>query len=229
MQRRQPKYCDQKAFDLFCDCLEGEKSDEQLFASAVAISLHFLPHQSLAESMESIHELAATVRGRVRNPTPEALVTQLHEVLFEEIGFGGDESDYYNVDNSLIPRVLETHRGIPITLCLIYKTVGALVDLSIEGVNSPGHFLARVHVGSDTMLVDPFHRGRVLSAVEGVSLIERVVQQPWQRDEDWFPVCDTRAWLHRILNNLRSLLIHAGRYRDVAAMRELQSVLNEAG
>jgi regulator of sirC expression with transglutaminase-like and TPR domain len=177
----------------------------------------------------AIQELVATIQRRVRNPTPEALIAQLHEVLFEELGFCGNEQSYYDLNNSLIPRVIETRRGIPITLTLLYKVVGNQLGLRIEGVNSPGHFLARVHLQNDTMLVDPFQRGRVLSPVEAVGLIERVVQQPWQEDEDWFPTCDSKQWLHRILNNLRSILIHAGNYHDVAAMRELQSVLNEGG
>jgi hypothetical protein len=65
--------------------------------------------------------------------------------------------------------------------------------------------------------------------VEAVGLIERVLQQPWEEDEDWFPVCQPSQWLGRILANLRSTLIHAGSYRDVAAMRELQSILNGRG
>ncbi len=227
MQRRLPKYCDTRAYSLFCDQLEGREDPESLLAAAVAVSLHFLPHQSLTESKESIQELAATIRRRVQHPNPHALVAQLHEVLFDELGFCGNDNDYYDIDNSLIPRVLESKRGIPITLTLIYRAVGTAIGLDIEGVNSPGHFLARVHLGSDTMLVDPFHGGRVLSAVEAVGLLERTLQQPWQEDVDWFPVCGTYSWLHRIISNLRSNLIQSGRYRDVAAMREMHSALNE--
>lgn len=227
MHPREPKYCNQQAFASFRDSVNSLDTPTGLLSGAAAIAIHFLPSESLQPSIESVMDMAATVRRRVHHATPQALVARLHEVMFDELGFSGNESDYYAVENSLIPRVLQTKRGIPITLSLVYFTVGRLVGLEVEGVNSPGHFLVRVHLGSDTMLVDPFHAGRVLSAVEGVAMIERVVQQPWQDDIDWFPVCEPRQWLERILNNLRSTLIHSGDYKDVAAMRELQSILNE--
>jgi regulator of sirC expression with transglutaminase-like and TPR domain len=228
MQPREPKYCNPRAFSAFVTSIADLEHPGGLLSAATAISLHFLPHESLRPSIESVMDMVATVRARVHSAAPEALVARLHEVMFDELGFIGSDQDYYAIENSLIPRVLQTKRGIPITLSLIYYTVGRLVGLAIEGVNSPGHFLVRVHMSGDTMLVDPFHGGRVLSAVEGVAMIERVVQQPWQDDVDWFPTCQPRQWLERILNNLRSTLIHSGDYKEVAAMRELQSVLNES-
>ncbi|MFO0012667.1 MAG: transglutaminase family protein [Planctomycetota bacterium] len=228
MHPREPKYCNSRALDFFRESISGLDTPAGLFSAAVAIALHFQPNESPRSSIESILDMSDTVRNRVRRAAPEALVAHLHEVMFEELAFTGNEADYYAIENSLMPSVLRTKRGIPITLSLIYYTVGRMVGLEVEGVNSPGHFLIRVHLGRDTMLVDPFHAGRVLSAVEGVAMIERVVQHPWQDDVDWFPRCSPHQWLERILNNLRSTLIHTGDYKDVAAMRELQSVLNEA-
>ena len=227
MHPREPKYCNSRAFAYFRESVASLETPTGLLCGAASIALHFLPNESLRPSLESVMDMAETVRKRVHHASPQALVARLHEVMFDELRFSGNAEDYYAVDNSLIPRVLQTKRGIPITLSLVYFTVGRLIGLEVEGVNSPGHFLVRVHLESDTMLVDPFHAGRVLSAVEGVAMIERVMQQPWQDDVDWFPVCHPRLWLERILNNLRSTLIHSGDYQDVAAMRELQSVLNE--
>jgi regulator of sirC expression with transglutaminase-like and TPR domain len=227
--RRRPKYCQESAFDFFELALKAPTPSERLLCGALGIALHFLPNQSPVVSLEAIEELASTVKRRVRHPSPEALVAQLHEVLFDEMGFRGDSHHYFEVDNSLIPRVLETKRGLPITLTLIYRAVAERVGLTVEGINSPGHFLARVHVGNDRMLVDPFHGGRLLSDSEATHMVERIVQQSRQPGEEWFPVCDEHQWLHRILNNLRSLLIHSGSSRNVAAMRELQAVLSDEG
>lgn len=229
MQRRDPKHCDPLAYDEFCAHLPQLDTPEGLLGAATSISLHFHPEVSISATLDAVRELANTAARRVRNPSPDALISQIHELLFEELGFEGNTRTYYALENSLIPSVLVSRRGIPITLCLVYSTVCRMVGLHVEGVNSPGHFLARVRMEHDTMLVDPFHKGRVLSAVGAVGLIERVMQQAWQHDEDWFPTCDPRSWLHRILNNLRSFLIHSGNYRDVAAMRELQSLLKDDG
>jgi regulator of sirC expression with transglutaminase-like and TPR domain len=151
----------------------------------------------------------------------------MHQVLFDEMGFRGNEEDYFHVDNSLIPRVLETRRGLPITLCLIYKAVGESIGLKIEGVNSPTHFLVRVDLGRESMLIDPFHMGRMLTETEAIHMIERYAAQRKHPDDAWFPRCDEFQWLQRILNNLRSQLIHRGDSNHVAAMRELLALLND--
>lgn len=228
MHRREPKYCEPKAFAAFEEALGSLENPIGLLSAATAISLHFLPNHALQPSIDSVREMADAVLRRVHHATPDALVARLHEVMFDELGFSGNDRNYFAIENSLIPRVLETKQGIPITLSLIYASVGRLVGLQVEGVNSPGHFLVRVHLERDTMLVDPFHDGRVLSSSEGIALIERVLQQAKHEEEDWFPTCPPQQWLQRILNNLRSTLIHTGNSRDVAAMRELQSLLNES-
>ena len=68
--------------------------------------------------------------------------------------------------------MLRTRRGLPITLVLIYKYVAEAVGLSVQGINSPGHFLAAVRTDSTlgpgqaggSMYVDPFYGGELLKA-----------------------------------------------------------------
>ena len=63
-----------------------------------------------------------------------AVLAHLHEVLFDEEGFAGNVDDYYNVANSYLPVVLETRRGIPISLTLLYKLVAERLGLPVQGV-----------------------------------------------------------------------------------------------
>src|ERR1700719_3680529 len=43
--------------------------------------------------------------------------------LFVELGFRGNEADYYNPANCCLNRVIETRLGIPITLSIIYMEI----------------------------------------------------------------------------------------------------------
>ncbi|MEI8211632.1 MAG: transglutaminase-like domain-containing protein [Planctomycetota bacterium] len=225
--RRRPKYCHENAYDFFDLAMRAPDGSQRLLAGAVGIALHFLPNHSPAASLEWIEEIAETIRQRVRGPSPEAILAHMHAVLFDDMDFRGNEQDYFHVNNSLLPHVLESHRGLPITLALIYKAVGECLGLTIHGVNSPGHFLVRVEIGEESLLIDPFHSGRLLSPAEAISMIERIVQQPKLPEEEWFTLCNEKQWLQRILNNLRSQLIHTGHSNHVAAMRELHAVLND--
>jgi len=115
--------------------------------------------------------------------------------LGNEMQLRGNSEDYYNPENSLLPRVIETRRGIPITLALVYILVGQRAGLAIEGVNFPGHFLAR----HEEVLFDPFDRGRILSDEDCVLILERqnLTPQPL-----YFETATPLAMLTRIMANL---------------------------
>lgn len=82
--------------------------------------------------------------------------------LFREKGLSGADSDYYNPTNSNLVHVIETKRGIPISLTCIYMLVGHRLGLEIGGCNFPGHFLARTVIEGEIFLVDCFNGGQFL-------------------------------------------------------------------
>jgi regulator of sirC expression with transglutaminase-like and TPR domain len=85
----------------------------------------------------------------------------LAELLFDELGFEGDESDYYNPYNSYLDKVLARRKGIPISLSVLTMAVGDRAGMEVDGVGFPGHFLVRVG-GPDGVYQDPFHGGELL-------------------------------------------------------------------
>ena len=105
--------------------------------------------------------------GKVKTPLDR--IETLAEFLHHEIGLRGNEEDYYNIENTLLPAVIQSRRGIPISLSLIYMFVGRRAGLSIDGVGLPGHFLVR----HEDVFVDPFHQGRRVGLDECRELMER--------------------------------------------------------
>lgn len=87
---------------------------------------------------------------------------ELARFLFEEKGFCGARGDYYNPCNSSLTHVLETRKGIPISLACIYMLVGWRLRLEIHGCNWPGHFMTRTRVDGVWMLVDCYNGGHSL-------------------------------------------------------------------
>jgi regulator of sirC expression with transglutaminase-like and TPR domain len=112
-------------------------------------------------SLAALEALAADVRPRLAaSDPPERRAAELARYLFEEQGFRGNRDDYYDPRNSFLNDVLERRMGIPITLALVLIEVGARVDVRLEGVGFPGHFLVRVTGCRDDHLLDPFFGGR---------------------------------------------------------------------
>ena len=122
-------------------------------------------------------------------------VRLLSEFLGEELEFRGNSVQYYCEENSHLPYILESRMGIPITLTLIYQMVGARAAMKIEGINLPGHFIAR----HGDVFFDPFHGGRILSRADIEQILAR---QDMELKDSHLQSANSRQFLLRILANL---------------------------
>src|SRR5579884_1971928 len=161
-----PLCCSPRSFMLLGKQLPAINSPDALLNGALAIAMHQVEDVDPAAVDATLQQYADTIRSRVRGGQPQALLAHFHEFLFEEMNFRGNTEDYYNPANSYLPAVLETHKGLPITLSLIYKLVAERLGLRAWGVGLPGHFLAAVEIDGAPMLVDTFAHGRTLTADE---------------------------------------------------------------
>ena len=222
---RRPLHCRRKAHELFRAQVPDLDAPGALLRAAVAISMHELADADPAAVEARVEEYAARVRERVKTGEARAYLAHLHAVLFDEEGFCGEEGSYDDPQNSYLPAVLERRRGLPIALTLVYKEVGERVGLAIEGVNSPGHFLAAVETDGHRMLVDPYGAGRVLTRHEAFARIARVSGRALPQDDDLLRPASPRQWLARMIQNLLHTFSQRDRDRDVAAMIELRDLL----
>jgi len=132
---------------------------------------------------------------RAPEDTAEDRVRLLAHFLGGQLGFHGNTEDYYNPDNTLLPQVMTTRLGIPITLALLYMLVGQRCGLRVEGINFPGHFLAR----HDGVLFDPFERGRIIGIPECRQILAR---QKLELQPSHLETATPIAIARRILANL---------------------------
>jgi len=231
-----PAYCQSAAYVAFARVIpQVEGSTQGLFRAACAIAQHENPDADVDAAWEAVASLASTVSSRVHSSDPQAKIAHLHDVLFDVVGFRGNDEDYYNPANSYVPDVLETHRGIPITLVLIYKCVAEAIGLEVEGINAPGHFLASVYCPEpgrtvmdrkQWMYVDPFYGGELLTQAE---VFKRISESTGRRDllsTVSLNVATHKQWLARMLHNLQAIFAQTGRERDLYAMQELQELLS---
>ncbi len=222
-----PNFCRPLAFEHFCRQLDRLDSTPALVHAAAAIAMHELDTIDPEQVAGRLNKLAARIGGRVHSGNQEALLAHLHDVLFVEEGYAGNTDQYYAAENSYLPVVLQTKRGLPILLALIYKAVAEGVGLEVEGINSPGHFLIRVRTGGEWMFADPFFHGQSLTRAEAFARLEQVSGREVPRDDQILSPATHQQWLSRILANLQALFANEGRQDDLAAMTELQEALGE--
>lgn len=156
----------------------------------------------IAAYVRQLDRLADEVRKSLKQGATDAdKLAALNKLLFDELGFHGSRSDYYNAANSYLNRVLDDREGLPITLSLVYLEVARRLDLKIVGVGLPGHFVVRHEPEKgDKQLLDIFDAGKPLSDQDAAKLVLENTGEPIQPEH--LRTVTERQILLRMLQNL---------------------------
>jgi regulator of sirC expression with transglutaminase-like and TPR domain len=127
----------------FAALLRRPEAEVPLDEVALVIAAHARPELDIGAQLTRLDELAATCFA----PTLDALVRH----LFVDLGFRGNEGDYYDPRNSYLDEVVERRLGIPITLSVLTIEVGRRIGVPVAGVS----LIGRIVLGD---LVDLGHR-----------------------------------------------------------------------
>ena len=192
--------------------------------AALLIGAEEEPRQAdVGRCLAHLDELGEEARARaVRRGGSR--VEALNQYLFEELGFAGNESDYYDPRNSMLHQVLRRRKGIPITLSVVYAEVGRRAGLRVEGVGLPGHFIVRAfegEQGGEGVLVDPFNR-RATDREECQGRLDVIYEGRLELSDEHLRAVGPRAILARTLTNLKAVYVQAGLFgRALAAVERI--------
>jgi regulator of sirC expression with transglutaminase-like and TPR domain len=181
-----------------------EAPDAEIDLARAALLLAGIEHESIRidDYLDALDGLAAR-SGAVQVADSTRRLQRLREFLFEDERFRGNAQDYYDPRNSCLNDVLDRRLGIPITLSLVVIELGRRVGLAISGIGLPGHFIVGVDIGRATIMLDPFHEGRLVTRATCAELVAHAVGHPVSlRDEHFAPVTK-RQLLVRMLQNLK--------------------------
>ena len=146
--------------------LVADDASLSLLEAAVAIAQDEYPQLDTQSVLAEIDTLAARLKRRIpADAVPVQRLRWLNRYFFQELGFAGNVNDYYDARNSYLNAVLETRRGIPITLSVLYIELATQIGLTARGVSFPGHFLVKLKMPQGEVVIDPF-TGQSLSREE---------------------------------------------------------------
>jgi regulator of sirC expression with transglutaminase-like and TPR domain len=169
-----------------------------LLAQTQYPDINILAYQALFDSY------AADLREQI-NPSASAdqVVAVINHYLFEELGYHGNEENYYDPENSYVNRVVDQRTGNPISLCLLYLFLARRLKLPFVGIGMPGHFLCRYQNATENMVfIDAFNRGKLLSRADCVKYL--VHTRDGFKDSHLAPVTGRRTLL-RMCSNLHQI------------------------
>jgi regulator of sirC expression with transglutaminase-like and TPR domain len=220
----------------YFEALVAEDASIPLTEAAISLGQDDYPGLDVQRVLAQIDQLARTLRQRVpEDAVPVQRLRWLNRFFFQELGFAGNVNDYYDPDNSFLHRVLETRRGIPISLAVLYIELANQVGLQARGVSFPGHFLIKLRIPSGSqqgeVVIDPFN-GQSLSRDDLDELLRPYRQQRGLVGDDEIPLglflqaASPRTVLARMLRNLKE--IHRGSgdaARQLAVCQRLVSLM----
>ena len=190
----------------------------RLDCAALHLARDRYPGLNVARYLHMLDALAEDVAAQRPGLAANLRLVAMRRVLVEQRGLTGNRDDYYNPRNCYLHCVLDTNRGIPITLSTVWIEVARRLKWPVAGVALPGHFIVRFDDPDRFILVDPFYDGRALSIAD----CRRIVRQRFG-DELTFrrfflnPI-DNSGILARLLRNLRNVYLAAHDWPRVASI-----------
>jgi regulator of sirC expression with transglutaminase-like and TPR domain len=141
--------------------------------------------------------------------------------VFDTLGFIGAQRDYHAPANSLLHRVIERRRGIPLSLAIVIAEIGRRVSVDLRPVGFPRHVLVG-EGATPTRWFDPFSGGTELSLEDCRALYDRFgLLTPF--DPSMLQPMEPADVVVRTLNNLRTGHLRNGVSSDALPVLELRS------
>ncbi len=209
--------------------LESDPANGRLDRAALEIATIQFPGLNPGPSLDRLNDLASHVADRIRNfNSGRDFIEAAQKYLFDELGYHGNEEDYFDPLNSCLNEVLDRRTGIPITLSILYMEIGRRLQMPLYGIGLPRHFVVEYDDGIYATYIDPFHGGRpitpldcfVLAGAEGhdLSLLARVSKKQivMRMLHNLYRVYLRRSDLERAVSTLNWLIIG---FPEAAALR----------
>ncbi|MXY20043.1 MAG: tetratricopeptide repeat protein [Dehalococcoidia bacterium] len=173
--------------------------------AAMLLAAAEYPNLNVERELFTFQRLAGAISSKfLDDDDPLYCVNVISEHLFDNMGFRGDEDNYYDPRNSYLNQVIERRTGIPITLAVVYMEVGRRLKVPLLGIGMPGHFLVR-HREIENLYIDTFNGGILLSEEE----CREILSDRTLGDLDWSsdllkPVLN-REIVARMIRNLKAI------------------------
>lgn len=186
----------------------AEKESCSLEEGVFLLSRFAYPEMNPEIYRAEINRMAEVLRERIQpNAASPAVIRTLNHYLFEELQFSGNRENYYLPENSYINTVLETKKGIPISLSVVMLLLAERLNLPLHGIGMPGHFLVSWLDAQDEIYIDPFNKGRMLTRGE-------IESQPSEDDKgllgQYLRKVSTRQIIARMIRNLIHIYTQGG-------------------
>ncbi len=156
---------------------------------------------------------------------PYDQVKLVNSVLFGKLKFSANTKNFHAPANSMINRVLETRKGNPISLCVVYMLVAERLKMPVYGVNLPQLFILTYKAQQEQFYINAFNRGLIFSKRDIDSYLNQLKLVP---DDMFYQPCDHVEIIRRVFRNLISSFEKLDDYEKANEVQELLNLISDS-
>lgn len=208
-----------------------EKGANDLLEGCIIINRFQYPDLDEARLRKRIHQMKHDIWLELNeNLTAFEQIRIINHILFDIYGLSANKKNFHAPQNSYLNMVLDTGKGNPLSLSIIYSLICQQLDIPVYGVNLPNHFvlaymdrynIMRIHEGKNEEVlfyINPFSRGSIFNKKE----IEQFLKQlNVDQHESFFYPCNNMTIIKRMIANLVSAYEKSGQTDKGAELTRL--------
>ena len=177
-----------------------ENGGTDLLEGMYLVNSYLYPDVEYANITKTIDQLYFDAWTHMKDEMhPYDQVKALNNVLFKEKRFTANTKNFHSPANSMLHLVLETKRGNPLTLCVIYMTLAQRLGMPVYGVNLPNLFILTYKLDGVQFYINVYNKGLILSKSDIDNYILQLNLNPI---DIFYEPCDNLDIIKRALRNL---------------------------
>jgi regulator of sirC expression with transglutaminase-like and TPR domain len=164
------------------------------------ISTYRYPDFSYAELQATMEQLYFEVWPQMRDDLhPIDQLKILNSVMFDQLKFGANTKNFHAANNSFLNVVLDSKKGNPISLCVIYMWIAQKLGMPVYGVNLPNLFVLTYKKDELQFYINVFNKGLIFNKTDIDNYIAQLNLEP---NDIYYQPCSNLEIVRRVLRNL---------------------------
>ena len=146
-------------------------------------------------------------------------IKRINSIFFGVMNFAANTKNFHSPSNSMVNVVLESRRGNPITLCVIYLLIARKLGMPVYGVNLPNLFVLTYKNDKTQFYINVFNRGIIFSKTD---IDHYIAQLNIKSKEIFYQPCTNLEIVQRVLRNL---ILSYEKTSEQEKIKEIEKIL----
>lgn len=155
---------------------------------------------------------------------PYDQIRALNQFFYSENKFQANKKNFHSPNNSFLNVVLETRKGIPLTMSVVYLLVAQRLGMPLHGVNLPNLFILTYKGPDKQFYINVYNSGLIFSREDIDNYIKQLKVNPL---DIFYQPCSNLSIIKRCIRNLIGAYEHNSMTDKVKEMEMLLKSISD--